>query len=40
VSIKIPPSAETANTLEQAETPNKIRIEDGKEKKSWWKRIF
>jgi Flp pilus assembly secretin CpaC len=44
VSIKIPASAETADTLDQAETPNKIRIEakeaEDKKTKPWWRRIF
>ena len=40
VSIKIPVSAETADTLELAETPNKSRMKAEQRKKPWWKRIF
>ena len=40
VSIKLPPSAETQDTLEQAETPNKVRMKAEQQKKPWYKRIF
>ena len=39
-SIDIPPSAETADTLEKAETSNKDRMGAEQEKKPWYKRIF
>ena len=40
VNIAIPPSAETADTLSLAETPNKERIKTDQAKKPWYKRIF
>lgn len=40
VSIKVPPSADTANTLEQAERPNSVRMNERKVNEPWWKRMF
>jgi hypothetical protein len=40
VAIKLPPSAETAGTLEQAETPNDVRMKAEQAGKPWYKRIF
>ena len=38
--LKMPPSAETANTLEEAGKTNKQRTEEANEKKSFWERWF
>ena len=38
--IKIPPSAETADTVKQVEKGNKERIKKENSKKSFWQRIF
>jgi len=39
-TIDLPPSAETADTLQKADTPNKERMKAEAQKKPWWKRIF
>ncbi|MBQ6599156.1 MAG: hypothetical protein IJH79_16520, partial [Lentisphaeria bacterium] len=38
--IKIPPSAETADTVKKVEQGNKERIKEENSKKSFWQRIF
>ena len=38
--LKIPPSAETANTLEESSKSNKQRTEEAEKKKSFWERLF
>ena len=40
VAIKIPPSAETADTLDEAEVSNKDRMKAEQKKKPWYRRIF
>ena len=39
-AIEIPPSAQTADTVTQAETTNKERMKAEAKKKPWWRRIF
>lgn len=38
--LKMPPSAETANTLEESGKTNQQRMEEADEKKSFWERWF
>lgn len=38
--IKMPPSAETANTVEKVDQDNKERVKEEDSKKSFWQRIF
>ena len=38
--LKMPPSAETANTLEESGKTNKQRTEEANRKKSFWDRWF
>ena len=38
--IKMPPSAETADTVDKVEQDNKKRVREGDRKKSWWQRIL
>lgn len=38
--LKMPPSTETADTVDKVEEDNKTRVREEDGKKSWWQRIF